>query len=182
MQPLMHHIIHFLAFHFSVALFAVNHFCRMDDLFDHDDDNVYEGEQNEAYEEGYDEEITQEDAWVIISKYFEEKGLVRQQIDSFDEFVNSMIQELVDDAGEVKVVPQDQFNGQAIEMVGHDHCHISLLFLIICTPSMRIFVQIDYPVLLCTSISCHIYIISLTPPSFSVSMHISINTYSINTK
>jgi hypothetical protein len=29
-----------------------------------------------------------------------------------------MIQELVDDAGEVKVVPQDQFNGQAIEMVG----------------------------------------------------------------
>lgn len=72
---------------------------------------------DQSYEEGYDEEITQEDAWVIISKYFEEKGLVRQQIDSFDEFVNSMIQELVDDAGEVKVVPQDQFNGQAIEMV-----------------------------------------------------------------
>ena len=90
----------------------------MDDLFDHDEDNEFEGGgMDQSYEEGYDEEITQEDAWVIISKYFEEKGLVRQQLDSFDEFVNSMIQELVDDAGEIKVVPQDQFNGQAIDMV-----------------------------------------------------------------
>ena len=31
------------------------------------------------------DEITQEDAWVVIDKYFKEKGLVGQQIDSFDE-------------------------------------------------------------------------------------------------
>ena len=92
----------------------------MDDLFDQDDEQEYEGgEEGFGYgqQEGYDEEITQEDAWVIISKYFEEKGLVRQQIDSFDDFVNNMIQELVDDAGDIKVTPQDQFNGLTIEKV-----------------------------------------------------------------
>jgi hypothetical protein len=56
-----------------------------------------------------DEEITQEDAWVIINKYFETKGLVRQQLDSFDEFLQNSIQELIDDAGEVRIIPEDQF-------------------------------------------------------------------------
>lgn len=37
-------------------------------------------------------EITQEDAWAVISAYFEEKGLVRQQLDSFNEFINSNMQ------------------------------------------------------------------------------------------
>ena len=37
-------------------------------------------------------EITQEDAWTVISAYFEEKGLVRQQLDSFNEFFNSNMQ------------------------------------------------------------------------------------------
>lgn len=32
-----------------------------------------------------EEDISQEDAWVVISSYFSEKGLVRQQLDSFDE-------------------------------------------------------------------------------------------------
>ena len=34
-----------------------------------------------------DVEITQDDSWHIISSYFKEKGLVRQQLDSFDEFI-----------------------------------------------------------------------------------------------
>jgi DNA-directed RNA polymerase II subunit RPB2 len=42
-------------------------------------------------------EIGQEDAWVVIEKYFDEKKLVRQQIDSFDEFIHTKIQEIVDD-------------------------------------------------------------------------------------
>lgn len=47
---------------------------------------------------GYDEEtetITQEDCWTVISAFFQEKGLVSQQLDSFDEFVETSIQELV---------------------------------------------------------------------------------------
>jgi DNA-directed RNA polymerase II subunit RPB2 len=56
-----------------------------------------------------DEEITQEDAWIVIDRYFEEKGLVRQQIDSFDEFITNTIQELIDDAGEIIVKPEKQY-------------------------------------------------------------------------
>ncbi|RCK60610.1 DNA-directed RNA polymerase II subunit RPB2 [Candida viswanathii] len=46
---------------------------------------------------GYDESetITQEDCWTVISSFFQEKGLVSQQIDSFNEFVETSIQELV---------------------------------------------------------------------------------------
>jgi len=43
-----------------------------------------------------------------FSAYFEEKGLVRQQLDSFDEFVQNTMQELVDDVGALRVIPQVQ--------------------------------------------------------------------------
>jgi DNA-directed RNA polymerase beta subunit len=46
--------------------------------------------------------VTQEDAWAVISAYFEEKGLVRQQLDSFDEFIQNTMQELVDDSGDIR--------------------------------------------------------------------------------
>ena len=42
-----------------------------------------------------DEEIGQEDAWTVISSFFEEKGLARQQLDSFDEFIQHTMQEIV---------------------------------------------------------------------------------------
>ena len=61
-----------------------------------------------------DEEIKQEDAWAVISAYFEEKGLVRQQLDSFDEFIQNSMQELIDDAGDIRVTPEAQYlPGQA---------------------------------------------------------------------
>lgn len=46
---------------------------------------------------GYDEdtELTSEDSWAIISLFFNEKGLVSQQLDSFDEFIETTIQSLV---------------------------------------------------------------------------------------
>jgi DNA-directed RNA polymerase II subunit RPB2 len=43
-----------------------------------------------------DEQITQEDCWTVITSFFEEKGLVRQQLDSFDEFIENTMQEIVD--------------------------------------------------------------------------------------
>ena len=42
-----------------------------------------------------DEEIGQEDAWTVISSFFEEKGLARQQLDSFKEFIQHTMQEIV---------------------------------------------------------------------------------------
>ncbi|KAH0881931.1 hypothetical protein HID58_058027 [Brassica napus] len=54
--------------------------------------NEYEKDRNYMEEEeDEEEEITQEDAWAVISAYFEEKGLVRQQLDSFDEFIQNTL-------------------------------------------------------------------------------------------
>ena len=57
-----------------------------------------------------EEEITQEDCWEVISAYFDEKGLVRQQLDSFDEFIMNTMQEIVDEAPTLELVPQAQHN------------------------------------------------------------------------
>ena len=74
-----------------------------------------DAEEMDAYFEE-EEEIAQEDAWIVIDKYFFEKGLVRQQLDSFDEFLIKTIQELIDDSGELKVIPEDQFiPGQEVD-------------------------------------------------------------------
>lgn len=55
----------------------------------------------QAYDDAYldeeDEGITAEDCWTVISSFFETKGLVSQQLDSFDEFVSTTMQELVEE-------------------------------------------------------------------------------------
>lgn len=64
-----------------------------------------------AMDEDEDEEdITQEDAWAVISAYFEEKGLVRQQLDSFDEFIQNTMQEIVDESADIEIRPESQHN------------------------------------------------------------------------
>lgn len=42
-----------------------------------------------------DDIISTEDCWTVISSFFEAKGLVSQQLESFEEFIESSIQELV---------------------------------------------------------------------------------------
>lgn len=66
---------------------------------------------NEEEDEDDDEQdITQEDAWAVISSYFEEKGLVRQQLDSFDEFIQNTMQEIVDESADIEIRPESQHN------------------------------------------------------------------------
>lgn len=59
-----------------------------------------------------DEEITadlwQEACWVVISAYFDEKGLVRQQLDSFDEFILMSVQRIVEDSPPVELQSEAQ--------------------------------------------------------------------------
>lgn len=43
-------------------------------------------------------EFTQSHSWAVISSFFEQKGLVRQQLDSFDQFVKTKMQEVVDES------------------------------------------------------------------------------------
>ncbi|KMU78351.1 DNA-directed RNA polymerase 2 subunit RPB2 [Coccidioides immitis RMSCC 3703] len=60
--------------------------------------------EDEYGEDGYyeaEEGITSEDCWTVISSFFESKGLVSQQLDSFDEFISTTMQELVEEQGQV---------------------------------------------------------------------------------
>lgn len=72
-----------------------------------DMEDEYEPQYNVDDDE---EEITQEDAWAVISAYFEEKGLVRQQLDSFDEFIQNTMQEIVDESADIEIRPESQHN------------------------------------------------------------------------
>lgn len=62
------------------------------------------------------EEITQEDCWTVISSFFDQKGLVRQQLDSFDEFVQNTMQELVDENSDLILDQADQHTGHETDM------------------------------------------------------------------
>ena len=88
----------------------------------------------EYEEEDGEDNINQEDCWEVISAYFEEKGLVRQQVlaaklnpfparltrpyvrsralqlDSFDDFICNQVQEIVDEQPKLELVPQQQHN------------------------------------------------------------------------
>ncbi|MCD7469894.1 DNA-dependent RNA polymerase II [Datura stramonium] len=61
-------------------------------------------------DEDEEQQITQDDAWAVISAYFEEKGLVRQQLDSFDEFIQNTMQEIVDETADIEIRPESQHN------------------------------------------------------------------------
>ena len=80
-------------------------FPGMSQSLDPNYDNVMEDEDEE------DDSFTQEDCWTVISSFFEEKGLVRQQLDSFDEFVQNTMQELVDENADLILDQQDQHTG-----------------------------------------------------------------------
>ena len=54
--------------------------------------NYYQDDDDE-----YEQEITQIDCWTVITSFFDEKGLVGQQLESFNEFLQNTIQEIVDD-------------------------------------------------------------------------------------
>nr|BDS00040.1 DNA-dependent RNA polymerase II second largest subunit [Mycoleptodonoides aitchisonii] len=74
--------------------------------------SFYDDEGYGLDEEGEDyEEITQEDCWTVISSFFDQKGLVRQQLDSFDEFVQNTMQELVDENADLILDQADQHTG-----------------------------------------------------------------------
>ena len=46
----------------------------------------------------------------MVTAFFNAKGLVRQQLDSFNEFINSNMQEIVDEHGTLVIKPESQHN------------------------------------------------------------------------
>jgi DNA-directed RNA polymerase II subunit RPB2 len=75
---------------------------------------VAQGAGAEGYDEdGYamEEPLEPEDFWTVISSYFEGKGLVRQQLESFNEFVENTIQEIVDENSRLTLDQYTQYTG-----------------------------------------------------------------------
>ncbi|KAK1222907.1 DNA-dependent RNA polymerase II [Marasmius sp. AFHP31] len=73
---------------------------------------------------GYDEEdedgygkIAREDFWTVFSSLFEQKGPVRRQLDSFNEFVQNTMQELVDENSNLTLDQAEQFSGQQTDSI-----------------------------------------------------------------
>lgn len=91
--------------HFTASPDTFSDFFASQDPYANDDPD-YAAEDDEDYEG-----ITQEDCWTVISSFFQEKGLVRQQLDSFDEFVQNTMQELVDENSDLILDQADQHSG-----------------------------------------------------------------------
>lgn len=69
-------------------------------------------------EEGDEEissELWQEACWIVINAYFDEKGLVRQQLDSFDEFIQMSVQRIVEDSPQIDLQAEAQHTSGEIE-------------------------------------------------------------------
>ncbi|CAD6188327.1 unnamed protein product [Caenorhabditis auriculariae] len=80
-------------------------------MYDDEEEEEMEHMEDEAEEIDIDEitsEQWQEACWVVISAYFDEKGLVRQQLDSFDEFVQMNVQRIVEDSPPVELQSEVQ--------------------------------------------------------------------------
>lgn len=73
-----------------------------------DMDNNMHMNNNYGHPNEEDEDINpdfwQESCWGIISAYFDERGLVRQQLDSFDEFVQIKVQRMVEETPAIELV------------------------------------------------------------------------------
>ncbi|XP_031624411.1 DNA-directed RNA polymerase II subunit RPB2-like [Contarinia nasturtii] len=65
-------------------------------------------------------ELWQEASWIVINAYFDENGLVRQQIESYDEFVQISIQQIVYDTPPIVVVQEPKYiTGEMEKTVRH---------------------------------------------------------------
>src|SRR3990170_7346948 len=55
-------------------------------------------------------EISKEDTHLLLKTFFNEKGLVRQHLDSYNEFIDHGLQEVVDEVGEIPIeVPESPY-------------------------------------------------------------------------
>ena len=54
------------------------------------------------------QDLWQEACWIVISSYFDKRGLVRQQLDSFNEFILISVQRIVEDSPQIDLQAEAQ--------------------------------------------------------------------------
>ena len=64
------------------------------------------------------------DGWKIIDSFFEEKGLVRQQIESFDEFLNEIVKNIIDQSNPIKIEHRNEIHYLKIKNSRYGSPHI----------------------------------------------------------
>mmetsp|Transcript_21441 Transcript_21441/g.31878 ORF Transcript_21441/g.31878 Transcript_21441/m.31878 type:complete len:1168 (-) Transcript_21441:155-3658(-) len=58
------------------------------------------------YEEDYDEDLNDDDVWEVIEAYFNDNGLCKQQLDSFDDFVNNTMRDVLFESRPIELFPE----------------------------------------------------------------------------
>ena len=74
-------------------------------------------------EEEEDQNITSEDCWKVIGSFFESKGLVSMQIESFNEFMRLTMQDLVNEHGAItldQAMPGDEDDANPVVIRRHE--------------------------------------------------------------
>lgn len=61
----------------------------------------------EFVDEPNDGSLTQENIWEIVRYFFEDKGLVKQQLHSYETFINQSIDSIIQDIGEIEIRHRD---------------------------------------------------------------------------
>eukprot|EP00210_Caulerpa_lentillifera_P005654 g5407.t1 len=59
-------------------------------------------------EENSEGEFSEDERWIVVSSFFRAKGLVRQQLDSFKEFMENTLQEIIIENGDILIKPESQ--------------------------------------------------------------------------
>lgn len=77
--------------------------------------NLFPDQYEDEEAEEISSELWQEACWIVINAYFDEKGLVRQQLDSFDEFIQMSVQRIVEDSPQIDLQAEAQHTTGEIE-------------------------------------------------------------------
>lgn len=83
-----------------------------DDFFDQEERPSQTQTSHEPVVEDDEELISQEDTWIVIRSFFKNKGLVRQQLDSFDDFITLTIPEIISEQGKIELKGNQQYNDE----------------------------------------------------------------------
>ena len=70
-----------------------------------------DGDEHMDQDEEDADVIKEIDYWTVINAYCGGKGLVRQQLDSFNEFVENTMQEIVDERSRLTLDQHTQYSG-----------------------------------------------------------------------
>lgn len=62
----------------------------------------------QSYEDPH-QPIEADDAWTVIKSYFQQHGLVSQQVESFNRFLKFNVQDIISENGEIQIEEVPQF-------------------------------------------------------------------------